>query len=71
MLIYVCCLTPKILRPTLANLKIAKGEREKKKIYQKPRGKLYVAGAIESSLQGITLRCIPTVLGLSIAPLWI
>lgn len=32
--IYVCCLTPRILRPNLANLKIA-GEREKKKIYQK------------------------------------
>lgn len=65
-------MTPRILRPNLANLKIA-GERERKKFTRKHQKKfkmkaqegqrealrIYVAGAIESSLQGIAIKMDP------------
>ena len=65
-------MTPRILRPNLANLKIA-GERERKKFTRKHQKKfkmkaqegqrealrIYVAGAIELSLQGIAIKMDP------------
>ena len=70
MLIYVCCLTPRILRPTLANLKIA-GERERKKFTRSPEGSSMWQELLNHLFRASRSRCIPTVLGLSIAPLWI